>query len=75
VAAARTKSQNREGAVETYILTGICLVVFIATVAVFRFLMEDRDTGVMLGLLAGLVLSVAAGGAYYAYLARCTTCV
>ena len=60
---------------ETYILMGICLVVFITTVVAFRFLMQDPEMGMIFGALAGLVLAIAAGGAYYMHLAACNTCI
>ncbi len=60
---------------ETYILMGICLVCFIGTVALFRFLIADRDQAMLIGAAAGLLIAIAAGGAYYTYLASCRTCI
>jgi len=60
---------------EAYILTGICLATFIITVIVFRFIFEDPEYGMFFGSLAGLLLAIAAGGAYYMHLARCTACI
>jgi len=61
--------------VETYILMAICLVVFLGSIALFRFLVEDREMGLLYGCLAGLVLALAAGFGYFEYLAACRTCV
>ena len=60
---------------ETYILMGICLVCFVGTVALFRFLIADRDQAMLIGAAAGLLIAIAAGGAYYTYLASCRTCI
>ena len=60
---------------ETYILMGICLVCFLGTVALFRFLIADRDQAMLIGAAAGLLIAIAAGGAYYTYLASCRTCI
>ena len=60
---------------ETYILMGICLVTFVATVVGFRFLLEDPEVGMIFGAIAGLVLSIAAGGAYYMQLSACSSCL
>ena len=60
---------------ESYILMGICLSVFIVTVVAFRFLMQDPEMGMIFGALAGLVLAIAAGGGYYMHLAACSACV
>jgi len=61
--------------VETYILMAICLVVFLGSVALFRFLVEDREMGLLYGCLAGLVLALAAGFGYFEYLSVCRACV
>ena len=63
------------GNVETYILMAICLVTFVGTVVGFRFLLEDPEMGMIFGAVAGLILSIAAGGAYYMHLAACNTCM
>lgn|GEM_PF-3375803 len=60
---------------ETYIFMGICLVTFIGTIALFRFLISDREQGMLIGAAAGLLLAIAAGGAYFQYLSACSTCV
>lgn len=60
---------------ETYILMGICLLCFLGTVALFRFLIADRDQAMLIGAAAGLLIAIAAGGAYYSYLASCRTCI
>ena len=60
---------------ETYILMGICLVCFLGTVALFRFLIADREQAMLIGAAAGLLIAIAAGGAYYTYLASCRTCI
>ena len=60
---------------ETYILMAICLVCFIGTVGLFRLLIADRDQAMLIGAAAGLLIAIAAGGAYYTYLASCRTCI
>ncbi len=60
---------------ETYIFMGISLVTFLGTIALFRFLISDREQGMLIGAAAGLLLAIAAGGAYFQYLSACTTCV
>ena len=50
---------------ETYILMGICLAVWLATVAVVKLLMRDSENAFVIGGLAGLLMAAAAGGAYY----------
>ena len=60
---------------ETYVLMAICLVSFIGTISVFRFLISDRDQAMLIGAAAGLVVALAAGGAYYTHLAACRTCL
>ena len=59
---------------ETYILMAICLVVFLGSIALFRFLVEDREMGLLYGCLAGLVLALPAGFGYFEYLAACRRC-
>ncbi len=60
---------------ETYIFMGISLITFLGTIALFRFLIADRDQGMLIGAAAGLLLAIAAGGAYFQYLSACNTCV
>lgn len=60
---------------ETYIFMGICLITFIGTIVLFRFLISDRDQGMLIGAAAGLLLAIAAGGAYFQYLSACRTCI
>lgn len=64
----------RGGLVEAYILTAICVGVFIATVVVSRFLIRDWETYGFIGLVIGLLLSVASAFGYLASLMHCTTC-
>ena len=54
---------------EVYILIGICALTWGATVTVFTFVMDSRDHAFVLGSLGGLLLAIAAGGAYYVHLA------
>ena len=54
---------------ETYILMGICLVAWGATVGVIKLLMRDSDSAFLIGSLAGLMVAVGAGFAYYSHLA------
>ena len=54
---------------EVYVLMGICLVTWGATVGLFSFLMESRENAFVFGSLGGLLLSIASGGAYYVHLA------
>jgi len=61
--------------VETYIFMGICLITFIGTIVLFRFLISDRDQAMMIGAAAGLVLAIVAGGAYFQFLSSCKTCL
>jgi len=60
--------------VETFILMAICLVCFLGTIGLFRLLLADRDQAMLIGAAAGLLIAVAAGGAYYTLLASCVTC-
>jgi len=61
--------------VETYILMGICLLCFLGTVGLFQLLIADRDQAMLIGAAAGLLISIAAGGGYYTWLASCRTCL
>ncbi len=61
--------------VESYILMGICLVCFIGTIGIFRLLISDREQATLIGAAAGLLIAIAAGGAYYSWLATCRTCI
>ena len=60
---------------ETFILMGVCLVCFLGTIGLFRFLIADRDQAMLIGAAAGLLIAIAAGGAYYTYLSSCHTCI
>jgi hypothetical protein len=60
--------------VETYLLMGICLGTWVVTFAIFKFVVEDPEYGTIFGSLAGLILAIAAGGAYYVNLASCSLC-
>ena len=60
---------------ETYILMAICLVCFLGTIGIFRLLIVDRDQAMMIGAAAGLLIAMAASGAYYTWLSSCATCV
>lgn len=60
---------------ETYVLMGICLVCFLATIGLFRLLIQDREQAMLIGAAAGLLIAIAAGGAYFSYLAACRTCI
>ena len=60
---------------ETYIFMGICLITFVGTIVLFRFLISDPEQGMLIGAAAGLLLAIAAGGAYFQFLSSCTTCV
>jgi len=55
--------------VEVYILLGICLGTWGATVGLFMALMDSRENAFIAGGLGGLLLAAAAGGAYYHHLA------
>jgi hypothetical protein len=57
------------GQLEAYILTALCLVVWVATVALFKFLMPGNENAFIIGSLAGLVMAAAAAGLYYNHLA------
>lgn len=61
--------------VETYILMGICLVCFLGTIAIFRFLIADPEQAMLIGAAAGLLIAIAAGGGYFTWLAACRTCI
>jgi hypothetical protein len=54
--------------VETYILMGICLITFVGTIVLFRFIISDPDQANLIGGAAGLLLGIAAGGAYFKFL-------
>ena len=54
---------------EAYILMGVCLVAWGATVVLFKFLMKDSEYAFVIGSITGLILAAAAGGAYYQHLA------
>ncbi len=54
---------------EIYVLMGICLATWGATLVAFYFLMESRESAFIFGSLAGLVLAIAIGGVYYVHLA------
>lgn len=60
---------------ETYLLMAVCLVCFLGTIGLFRFLIADRDQATLIGAAAGLLIAIAAGGAYYTYLSACRTCL
>lgn len=53
---------------EAYILMGIYLLTWAATVGLFTFLMDSRENAFVFGSLGGLLLSLASGGAYYVHL-------
>ena len=53
---------------ESAILIGICLVVWIGSVALFQWLLDSRENALIFGSLAGLVLGIAAWGAYWLHL-------
>ena len=53
---------------EIYVLMGICIVTWGATVGFASFLMESRESAFIFGSLGGLVLAIATGGAYYVHL-------
>ena len=60
---------------ETYILMGIFLVVWIVTLVVVRLLMKSSPSSFVVGSVAGIMMGLAAGGAYYTHLAACRTCL
>jgi len=60
--------------VETYILMAIVLVCFSGTAFAFRFLMSDPETGMIVGAVAGLLIALIAGFAYFSYLSSCAVC-
>jgi hypothetical protein len=47
----------------------------LGTIGLFRFLIADREQATLIGAAAGLLIAIAAGGAYYTYLAACRTCM
>ncbi len=53
---------------EVYILMGICVLTWGATVALFRFLMDSSENAFIFGSVGGLMLAIATGGAYYIHL-------
>jgi hypothetical protein len=53
---------------EIYILMGICLLTWGATVTLFTFIMDSRESALVFGSLGGLLLAVVTGGAYYVHL-------
>ena len=60
---------------ETYILMGICLIIWGGTVGVVKLLMPSSENAFVIGALAGLLMAGAGGGAYYTHLAACATCM
>ena len=60
---------------ETYVLMAVCLVCFLGTIGLFRFLIADAEQATLIGAAAGLLIAIAAGGAYYTFLASCRTCI
>ena len=60
---------------ETYILMAIVLVCFAGTTFAFRFLMNDPEMGMITGAVAGLLISLVAGFAYFSHLSSCGVCV
>ena len=60
---------------ETYLLMGICFAAWLVTVVVVRLLMRGSEHAFVVGSLAGLLMAMAAGGAYYTHLAACRTCI
>ena len=60
---------------ETYILMGICVVTWLVTLGVVKFLMRESESAFIVGSLAGLLMAAAAGGVYYSHLAACRTCI
>ncbi len=54
---------------EVYILMGICLLTWGATVGLFTFIMDSKENAFVFGSLGGLLLAIATGGAYYVHLA------
>jgi hypothetical protein len=62
--------------VETYILIGLCLGAWLITLGLFQLvLLRGSELAFVVGSLTGLVAAAGAGGAYYAYLAACRTCI
>ena len=59
---------------ETYILMAIVLGCFTGTTFAFRFLLSDPETGIIVGAVAGLVIGIIAGFAYFSYLSSCAVC-
>lgn len=53
---------------ETYILLGICLLVWGVTVVLFKVLMPGNENSFVIGSVCGLLLATAAGGAYFQHL-------
>ncbi len=59
---------------ETYILMAIVLGSFAGTTFAFRFLLSDPEMGIIVGAVAGLVIALIAGFAYFSYLSSCQLC-
>lgn len=61
--------------VEVYAVMAVCLVCFVGTIALFRFLIADRDQANMIGAAAGVLIAFAVGGAYGVYVQSCSVCI